>query len=144
MAAAATTATTHSGANRSVDNSIYSNISSGDLREIQDIDIDGSFGTKIDTLARHLIWLRQHDPGAQAVVFSQYRPFLEILGRAFGRYNIRYTSSLGDHAKAIERFKQDHSVSNYHLSISEKELLMGLCTCRLNVFFSMLNHIRLA
>jgi E3 ubiquitin-protein ligase SHPRH len=39
---------------------IYSEISSDKLREIKSIDLDGpSFTTKIDCIARHLLWLRE-------------------------------------------------------------------------------------
>ncbi|KAF3481697.1 uncharacterized protein GIQ15_04456 [Arthroderma uncinatum] len=72
-------------------NPIYSDISSRVLEEIQNIDISGSYGTKIDTLSRHLLWLRQHDPGAKSIVFSQSKQFFI------------------DSPSGIERFKEDHT-----------------------------------
>jgi E3 ubiquitin-protein ligase SHPRH len=93
---------------RPVKNAIYSDVSSGILKEIRNIDIDGSFGTKIDTLARHLLWLRQHDPGAKSIVFSQYKPFLGVLASAFSHFKIGFSSI--DNHDGIERFKQDPSV----------------------------------
>lgn len=90
-------------------NAIYSNISTGLLNEIKNIDLDGSFGTKIDTLARHIIWLRESDPGAKSIVFSQYKNFLTVLQRAFHRFKI--TSSSIDAPEGIEKFKKDSSVS---------------------------------
>lgn len=39
---------------------IYSGIRSSTLNQIKNIDVDGSFGTKIDTLARHLFWIREN------------------------------------------------------------------------------------
>ena len=39
---------------------IYSSIRSSTLSQIKNIDVDGSFGTKIDTLARHLVWIREN------------------------------------------------------------------------------------
>ena len=91
------------------ENLIYTDISSGVLREIKDINLNGSFGTKVDTLARHIMWLHQHDPGAKAVVFSQYKSFLGVLGAAFSRYKIGHSSV--DNRGGIERFKCDPSVS---------------------------------
>ena len=38
--------------------SIYSDISDSTMKEIKMIDLDGSYGTKIDMIARHLIWIR--------------------------------------------------------------------------------------
>lgn len=89
-------------------NAIYSDISSGVLNEIKNIDLDDSFGTKIDTLARHIMWLREHDPGAKSIVFSQYKNFLTVLQRAFHRFKI--VSSSVDTPGGIERFKKDPAV----------------------------------
>ena len=51
---------------------IYSTFNSDKLAEIKDIELDGpSYTTKVDTLVRHLLWLRQTDPGAKSIVFSQ-------------------------------------------------------------------------
>ncbi|KAM5435032.1 putative RING-type E3 ubiquitin transferase [Microsporum canis] len=88
-------------------NPIYSDISSKVLGEIQNIDIPVSYGTKIDTLSRHLLWLRQHDPGAKSIVFSQDKEFLGILSQAFYRFKIGYSSI--DTPFGIERFKEDHT-----------------------------------
>lgn len=60
---------------------IYSGIRNTILNQIKNNDLDGSFGTKIDTLARHMLWIREHDPGAKSIVFSQYRDFLDVLAR---------------------------------------------------------------
>ncbi|QVM12308.1 hypothetical protein D8B26_006938 [Coccidioides posadasii str. Silveira] len=97
----------------SMKNAIYSDIKSDDLEEIKDIEISGSFGTKIDTLARHLIWLRHHDPGAKSIVFSQYKSFLGILASAFSRFRIEFSSF--DSYNGIERFKQDPSIECFLL-----------------------------
>jgi E3 ubiquitin-protein ligase SHPRH len=100
-------------------NAIYSDISSGLLKEIKNIDLDGSFGTKIDTLARHVLWLREHDPGAKSIIFSQYRNFLTVLQAAFSRFGILYSSV--DAPKGIEKFKKDPAVSN--LEILQRSLV---------------------
>ena len=88
---------------------IYSGIRDTILNEIKNIDLDGSFGTKIDTLARHILWIREHDPGAKSIVFSQYRDFLDVLARAFGQFKIGFTGI--DRKDDIQRFKNDPSVS---------------------------------
>lgn len=89
-------------------NAIYSDISSGLLKEIKNIDLNGSFGTKIDTLARHVLWLREHDPGAKSIIFSQYKNFLAVLQRAFQRFGI--VNSSVDAPSGIENFKRDPAV----------------------------------
>lgn len=89
-------------------NAIYSDISSGVLDQIKNIDLEDSYGTKIDTLARHIIWLREHDPGAKSIVFSQYKNFMTVLQRAFRRFKI--VSSTCDAPGGIEKFKRDPAV----------------------------------
>ncbi|KAI9923628.1 hypothetical protein ASPWEDRAFT_38384 [Aspergillus wentii DTO 134E9] len=98
---------------RSSNSHIYTDISSGLLKEIKNIDLTGSFGTKVDTLARHILWLRDHDPGAQSVVFSQYKNFLEVLGSAFSHFKIGYSSI--DNKDGIESFKSDPAVECFLL-----------------------------
>lgn len=88
--------------------SIYSDVDSQLMQEIKSVDLPVSYGTKIDTLGRHLHWIREHDPGAKSIVFSQYREFLDVLGTALNDFKIRY-SRLG-RAGAAEKFKHDPSV----------------------------------
>ncbi|KAI9848738.1 MAG: hypothetical protein M1837_006825 [Sclerophora amabilis] len=83
----------------------YSGINDKTLNEIKNIDVDGSFGTKIDTLARHLFWIRDKDPGAKSIIFSQYREFLDVLGRAFNQFRIGFSSI--DSKGGIEKFRND-------------------------------------
>lgn len=95
--------------------SIYSGISNTVLNQIKNIEVEGSFGTKIDTLARHILFLRENDPGAKSVVFSQFRDFLEVLGRAFAQFRIGFTGI--DRKGGVEKFKSDPSVGEaLHLS----------------------------
>lgn len=89
--------------------SIYSGISNAVLSQIKNVEVEGSFGTKIDTLARHILFLREHDPGAKSVVFSQFRDFLDVLGRAFAQFKIGFTGI--DSKGGVEKFKSDPHVS---------------------------------
>ncbi|CAG8977726.1 hypothetical protein HYALB_00012161 [Hymenoscyphus albidus] len=93
---------------------IYSEISKSQMMEIKSIDLNGpSFTTKIDTLARHLIWLRDSDPGAKSIVYSQFKEFLDVLAGAFQRFHIGYSSI--DRPNGIERFKEDPAVECFLL-----------------------------
>ncbi|OQE46531.1 hypothetical protein PENCOP_c001G02662 [Penicillium coprophilum] len=94
-------------------NAIYSDISSGHLNEIKNIDLEGSYGTKIDTLARHILWLREHDPGAKSIIFSQYGSFLSVLQTAFSSFGIVTTSI--DSPNGIENFKTDPAIECFCL-----------------------------
>ena len=93
---------------------IYTEISKSKLAEIKNIELDGpSFTTKVDTLARHLIWLRESDPGAKSIIYSQFKDFLEVLARAFDRFRIGHSSI--DKPNGIEKFKQDPGIECFLL-----------------------------
>ena len=117
MAVQAETPATESsspGSERSLNKSIYSDISTTTLNEIKNIEINGaSFGSKVDTICRHLLWLRRHDPGSKAIIFSQYREFLDVLGRALNQCKIAF--SRFDDKNGIERFKSDPAVECFLL-----------------------------
>lgn len=90
--------------------SIYTGISASTLNEIKNtnMDVKQSFGTKVDSIARHIIWLRENDPGSKAVVFSQFRDFLSVLGTAFTSFKIGYARI--DQKTGVQRFKDDPGV----------------------------------
>lgn len=93
---------------------IYSEISKSELAAIKNIELDGpSFTTKIDTLARHLIWLRESDPGAKSIIYSQFKDFLVVLARAFKKFRIGHSSI--DQSNGIEKFKHDPGVECFLL-----------------------------
>ncbi|PMD34610.1 putative SNF2 family helicase/ATPase [Hyaloscypha variabilis F] len=93
---------------------IYSEISKSKLAEIKNIELDGpSFTTKVDTLTRHLMWLRETDPGAKSIIYSQFRDFLDVLARAFQRFRIGFSSI--DKSNGIERFKNDPGIECFLL-----------------------------
>ncbi|KAJ5500538.1 Zinc finger RING-type [Penicillium expansum] len=89
-------------------NAIYSDISSSHLNEIKKIDLEHCFGVKIDTLARHILWLREHDPGAKSIIFSQYATFASQVQAAFKVHGIVTTSI--DSPNGIEKFKTDPAI----------------------------------
>lgn len=92
---------------------IYSEISKTQLAEIKNIDLGWSFTTKIDTLARHLLWLRESDPGAKSIIYSQFKDFLDVLASAFR--NIRIGFSSIDKPNGIENFKTDPAIECFLL-----------------------------
>ncbi|KAF6845403.1 SNF2 family domain-containing protein [Colletotrichum musicola] len=95
-------------------NGIYSQFSSEKLAQINDVELPGvSYGTKIDSIVRHVLWLREHDPGAKSIIFTQYRSFLEILGSAFRRYKIGFSTI--DMSTGIERFKNEPGIEVFML-----------------------------
>ncbi|EDO03597.1 hypothetical protein SS1G_06078 [Sclerotinia sclerotiorum 1980 UF-70] len=94
---------------------IYSDFSRATLSAIKNVELPGnnSFGTKIDTLARHILYLRESDPGSKSIVFSQFAEFLPILARAFRVFRIGHASI--DKPNGIEIFKNDPNIEVFLL-----------------------------
>jgi E3 ubiquitin-protein ligase SHPRH len=93
--------------------SISSNVSNSMMKEIKMIDLEGSYGSKIDMIARHLLWIRTNDPGAKSIIFSQYRDFLEVLRAAFVKWKIG-VSGIAE-KDGIHKFKDDRSIECFLL-----------------------------
>ena len=69
-----------------------------------------SFGSKIDAMSRHLLWIRQNDPGAKSVIFSQFKDFLNVLARAFAQFKIAFSGF--DKPNGVRKFKEDPGVGS--------------------------------
>jgi E3 ubiquitin-protein ligase SHPRH len=54
----------------------YNTVGASLLAEIDTMEVRGSFGTKIDTLVRHLLYLQLADAGAKSIVFSAWEDSL--------------------------------------------------------------------
>jgi E3 ubiquitin-protein ligase SHPRH len=93
--------------------SIYSDMSDSIMNEIKMIDLEGSYGTKIDMIARHLLWIRANDPGAKSIIFSQFGDFLEVLREALKKWRIG-VSSITD-KDGIQLFKTNASIDCFLL-----------------------------
>ncbi|KAI0246671.1 SNF2 family N-terminal domain-containing protein [Lactifluus subvellereus] len=63
----------------------YNTISHNLLSEINTMEVHGSYGTKIDTLVRHLLYLQLADSGAKSIVFSAWEDSLHIIEHALTR-----------------------------------------------------------
>lgn len=92
---------------------IYSELDKRTLDEIKSINLDGSYGTKTDMLARHLLWLRKQDKGLKSIVFSQYSDFLSLLEGAFSKFKIGFSRIT--QKNGIDRFKFDPAVECFLL-----------------------------
>jgi E3 ubiquitin-protein ligase SHPRH len=115
----------------SLHNPIYSDISESTLREIKMIDLEGSYGTKIDMIARHLLWFRANHPGAKSIVFSQFGDFLEVLREALKKWRIG-VSSIGE-KDGIHKFKTDAAIECFLLDAKSDSSGLNLVNAT-NVF----------
>jgi hypothetical protein len=50
----------------------YNRISIASWKEIQEVEVAGSYGDKIGSLVKHLVWLQENDPGTKSIVFSAW------------------------------------------------------------------------
>jgi hypothetical protein len=55
----------------------------------------GSWGTKIEAVVRELLVLQQTEPGAKALLFSQWNEVLEIVSRALGENGVKFARVKG-------------------------------------------------
>ncbi|KAJ8096835.1 SNF2 family N-terminal domain-containing protein [Lipomyces tetrasporus] len=85
---------------------IYSDMNEEALNKIKSIDLVGSYGSKIDMILRHMIWLREQEPNVQVVLFSQWADFLYLLGMALFRHSIKYATV----ERNMEQFKSNPEV----------------------------------
>ena len=55
----------------------YNTIRAGLFEEVQSMEVTGSYGSKIETLVRHLLYLQLAEPGAKSIVFSAWADSLQ-------------------------------------------------------------------
>lgn len=75
--------------------SIYHPVDSVVVEDIQGIELNNFYSSKVDTIVRHVLYLRSQNPAVQIVVFSQWQDLLYILGTAFKAAGISYLGSYG-------------------------------------------------
>jgi E3 ubiquitin-protein ligase SHPRH len=94
-------------------NKIYVDVDNSMLNEIKAIELDGaSYGSKIDMITRHLLWLKQNEPGFKAVVFSQWSDVLEVIKGSLMRAGVGFASL---QKQGIDKFRHDPETSCFLL-----------------------------
>ncbi|KAI6002459.1 SNF2 family N-terminal domain-containing protein [Pisolithus orientalis] len=112
------------------------------LREIQQIESIGSYGSKIQTLVRHLLHIQVSDPGSKSIVFSAWADSLHIIEHAFrhnGIPSIRLDKTQGN--SAAKKFRTDPTLEVLLLH-GERDNAGLNVTCASRVFLveSVVNH----
>ncbi|KAI5838912.1 SNF2 family N-terminal domain-containing protein [Morchella snyderi] len=88
--------------------SIYSGMDKRIMDEIKRVEIRQHFGSKIDMIIRHLLWLRQHEPGFKAVLFSQWGDFLDFMKTVLTHSHIGFATLDGRGGGAgVHAFRTD-------------------------------------
>ncbi|KAF8630101.1 hypothetical protein AX17_005497 [Amanita inopinata Kibby_2008] len=113
------------------------------FREIQSIECFGDFGSKVQTLVRHLLYLRSAEPGAKSIVFSAWADSLYIVQYALQENGIQCLriDQKRKGKSAAEKFKSDPDVSVLLLH-GERENAGLNITCASRVFLleSVVHH----
>ncbi|KAI6013221.1 SNF2 family N-terminal domain-containing protein [Pisolithus marmoratus] len=122
----------------------YNMISRSLFHEIQQIESEGSYGSKIQTLVRHLLHIQVSDPGAKSIVFSAWADSLHIIEHAFRRNgipSIRLDKTQGKANNAAKQFRTDPTLQVLLLH-GERDNAGLNVTCASRVFLveSVVNH----
>ncbi|KAI9097243.1 hypothetical protein DFS34DRAFT_114978 [Phlyctochytrium arcticum] len=85
------------------------------IRQLSNIPLrGGSLGSKLDTILRHLQFIRQNDPTAKTLIFSQWENLLTILAVGMTRNKIPHVKlvngSRAHRSDALRQFNDDPSM----------------------------------
>ncbi|KAF8245340.1 hypothetical protein K440DRAFT_555895 [Wilcoxina mikolae CBS 423.85] len=93
---------------------IYADVDDRVLTEIKRVNLDGSsYGSKIDMITRHFLWLKRNEPGFKAVIFSQWSDVLEVIKESLRRAGIKFASL--EKPDGIDKFRHDPETSCFLL-----------------------------
>ncbi|KAF4586100.1 hypothetical protein EYR38_010373 [Pleurotus pulmonarius] len=121
----------------------YNAIDASLFEQIQSVSSYGDFGSKIQTLVKHLLYLQQTEPGTKSICFSSWPDSLHILQRALNDNDIpsiRIDQKRG-HNSAAKRFRSDPEILVLLLH-GERENAGLNITCASRVFLleSVVHH----
>lgn len=115
----------------------YNTIDKDVYEKIQSLDCLGSFGSKIEMLVKHLLYIEDVDPGSKSIVFSAWADSLFILERALrenGIHCLRIDQKKGKQ-NAVKLFKNDRKYRVLLLH-GERENAGLNVTCASRVFLT--------
>ncbi|RPD76905.1 hypothetical protein L226DRAFT_459082 [Lentinus tigrinus ALCF2SS1-7] len=121
----------------------YNTINPDILQDIQAMECHGSYGSKIETLVRHLLYLEVTDSGSKSIVFSAWADSLFIIQHALkanGISCLRIDQNTG-RQNAAKKFRTDPTISVLLLH-GERENAGLNVTCASRVFLleSVVHH----
>ncbi|ORZ06330.1 SNF2 family N-terminal domain-domain-containing protein [Lobosporangium transversale] len=92
---------------------------------IRHLSVEDGYGSKIDSIVRHIAYLVREDPGTKCLVFSQWKNLLDIIGESLDRNRIGYVRLDGPSMKtAVKQFKE--SMDNHVFMLHAKSQSAGL------------------
>ena len=87
-----------------------------------DIEVEGSWSTKVEAIVKRLLAISKNDPHAKTLVFSSWHDVLELISKALevNKYNhlIIKHSNLSRFPRVIDQFKQEQNIKALLLPIN--------------------------
>ncbi|KAF8153782.1 SNF2 family N-terminal domain-containing protein [Crassisporium funariophilum] len=111
--------------------------------DIQNMETYGDFGSKIQTLVRHLLFLKLTDPGAKSIVFSAWADSLHIVEWALQRNGIRCLriDQKSKNESAPHKFRTDPEILALLLHGERENAGLNLtCASRVFLLESVVQH----
>ncbi|KAJ6263409.1 hypothetical protein Dda_1972 [Drechslerella dactyloides] len=108
-----TTSTSANDHEQTKDIQIYTGIDEETFQQIKKIPVNMSFGSKIDMVVKHLLWIRRTS-ATKSVIFSQWKEVLDVFQNALRLNDIGF-ASLEDKAGGLHSFKKDPKVEVFLL-----------------------------
>lgn len=88
-------------------NFVYQGLPNTELRQIINIQLKTSYGTKVDMIIRQIKYLKMREPTVQILIFSQWNAFLFVLGRAMHEEGIKFFSWNDRNARSTGKNKKE-------------------------------------
>lgn len=92
-------------------NQVYKHLDPDTLKEIQNIPLENSYGSKVDLIVRQVLYLKSVDPEVQIVIFSQWLDLLYILAQAFDQAKITHVTATN--SSAVKRKDSDNPTEQF-------------------------------
>jgi E3 ubiquitin-protein ligase SHPRH len=98
------------------DQTIYAEFDIHKVKEIKAIDLPGGArrSSKVDMMIRHILWLREADPGSKSIIFSSFPSVLEVVQSALVANDVKFATMKDRHG--VASFKDDSTVEVFVLS----------------------------
>ncbi|MCO5578794.1 hypothetical protein L7F22_032640 [Adiantum nelumboides] len=77
------------------------------------INVDGSYGTKMEAVARRILWVQASDPSSKFLVFSTWNDVLDVVEHSLSANKVSYVRAKGPRHlnTAIQKFKAKNEVA---------------------------------
>lgn len=90
---------------------VYKTSDPATLKKIQNIQLDNSYGSKVDLIVKQVLYLKSVDSEVQIVIFSQWQDLLLILAYAFDQARITHVTAKSH--LGLQKKKEDNPAEQF-------------------------------